>query len=289
MDLLNNLATPVVMGILLGGLYAVIALGLSLVFGVVKEINIAHGDIVVLGSYLGYVAMTYFGIDPLLSLIVGIPVLFGIGFVLQRYLLNRAFRVSMDAALIITFGISIILENTYQRIWSPMSKGLTTSYAMASLNAGPINIPLIYLLDFIAAIVVMVFLTLFLKRTYMGKAIRAAALDRKAAHLMGINTNKIYAITLGIAASVAAIAGVFLGLTFPFTPISGMSFLLIALGVIVLGGLGNIVGTFIGAIIFGVVQTTSGFFFGLSIQMLAAYVMVLIVLAAIPRGLFGTR
>jgi branched-chain amino acid transport system permease protein len=275
------------MGLLLGGLYAVIALGLSLVFGVVKEINVAHGDLVILGSYFGYVAMTLIRVDPILSLIIGIPLFFGIGFAIQKYLLNRAFRISMDATLIMAFGISIILQNTYQLIWTPMSRGLTTSYALESFSAGPISIPMIYLFDFIAAIAVMLFLREFLRRTYLGKAIRAAAQDRKAAHLMGINTDKVYAFTFAISLAFAAIAGIFLGLTFPFTPVSGMSFLIIALGVVVLGGLGSIVGTFVGGIAFGLAQTIGGHFFGVAAQMLVAYTMVLVVLAVIPRGIFG--
>jgi branched-chain amino acid transport system permease protein len=287
MDFLSDLATPLVMGILLGGLYAVIALGLSLVFGVVKEINIAHGDLVILGSYFGYVAMTVFGIDPILSLVVGMPVLFAIGFAIQKFLLNRAFKISMDATLIIAFGISIILQNVYQLIWTPMARGLTTPYALESLSAGPIHIPLVYLLDFLAAIAVMVFIHLFLKKTYLGRAIRAAAQDRRTAHLMGINTDRVYAYTFAISMALAAVAGIFLGLTFSFTPISGMSFLIIALGVVVLGGLGSIVGTFVGGIAFGLAQTLGGYFFGVAAQMLVAYVMVLVVLAVIPRGIFG--
>jgi branched-chain amino acid transport system permease protein len=287
MTLLLDLSTPIVMGLLLGGLYAVIALGLSLVFGVVKEINVAHGDLVILGSYFGYVAMTLIGIDPIQSLIVGMPLMFGIGFAIQKYLLNRAFRISMDATLIIAFGISIILQNTYQLIWTPMSRGLTTSYALKSFNFGPIRFPLVYMLDFIVAIAVMLFLREFLRRTYLGKAIRAAAQDRKAAHLMGINTDKVYAFTFAISLAFAAIAGIFLGLTFPFTPVSGMPFLIIALGVVVMGGLGSIVGTFIGGIAFGLAQTLGGHFFGVAAQMLVAYTMVLVVLAVIPRGIFG--
>ncbi len=287
MTLLSDLATPLAMGVLLGGLYAVIALGLSLVFGVVKEINIAHGDLVILGSYFGYVAMTVIGIDPIISLVIGMPVLFGIGFVIQKYLLNRAFKISMDATLIIAFGISIILQNTYQLLWTPLSRGLTTSYTLTGLSAGPIHVPLIYLLDFGVAIIVMVLLRTFLMRTYLGKAIRAAAQDRKAAHLMGINTDQVYAYTFGISMVLAAIAGIFLGLTFSFTPVSGMSFLIIALGIVVLGGMGSIVGTFVGGIAFGLAQTVGGYFFGLAAQMLVAYIMVLVVLALIPRGIFG--
>jgi len=278
---------PLVMGILLGGLYAVIALGLSLVFGVVKEINVAHGDLVILGSYFGYAAMTMLGIDPILSLVMGMPLLFGIGFLIQKYLLNRAFRISMDATLIIAFGISIILQNTFQLIWTPFPRGLTTSYALKSLALGPVRFPFVYLLNFVVAIIVMLFLREFLRRTYLGMAIRAAAQNRKSAHLMGINTDRVYAFTFAIALAFAAIAGVFLGLTFPFTPISGMPFLIIALGVVVLGGLGSIVGTFIGGIAFGLAQTLGGHFFGVAAQMLVAYTMVLVVLAVIPRGIFG--
>jgi branched-chain amino acid transport system permease protein len=287
MTFFNELAAPIVMGILLGGLYAVVALGLSLVFGVVKEINIAHGDLVILGSYFGYTAMTVFGIDPILSLLIGMPVLFGIGFVIQKYLLNRAFRISMDAVLIIAFGLSIILENIFLKVWTPMSRGLTTPYALKSLSLGSIRFPLAYLLDFVAAIVVMVLLREFLRRTYLGIAIRAASQDRKAAHLMGINTDRVYAFTFAISMAIAAIGGVFLGLTFPFTPVSGMPFLIIALGVVVLGGLGSIAGTFVGGIVFGLAQTVGGHFFGLAAQMLVAYTMVLVVLALIPRGIFG--
>lgn len=284
---LGHMATPIVMGILLGGLYTVIALGLSLVFGVVKEINIAHGDLVILGSYFGYVLMTSLGIDPILSLVIGIPILFGLGFVIQKYLLNRAFRISMDAALIITFGISMILQNTFQLLWTPLSRGLTTPYALTSVHAGAIHVPLVYLLDFVVAILVMFFLREFLRRTYLGMAIRAAAQDRKAAHLMGINTGRVYAYTFAISAALSAIAGVFLGLTFPFTPTSGMPFLIIALGVVVLGGMGSIAGTFIGGMAFGLAQTLGGYFFGVAAQMLVAYIMVVCVLALIPRGIFG--
>src|SRR3972149_3302838 len=136
MSLFVDLATPIAMGILLGGLYAIVALGLSLVFGVVKEINIAHGDLVILASYFGFVSMTVLGIDPVLSLLLGMPLLFAIGFLIQKFLLNRAFRISMDATLIIAFGISIILQNVFLNIWGPMSRSLTTSYSLISLSAG---------------------------------------------------------------------------------------------------------------------------------------------------------
>jgi len=286
-DFLADLSTPIVMGILLGGLYAVIALGLSLVFGVMKLINVAHGDLVIIGSYFAYAVMTALGIDPILSLVMGMPLLFLVGFGIQKYLMRRAFGISMEAPLIIAFGISLILQNFAQIMWTPLSRGLTTPYALESFSLGFVYVPLVYLLDFIAALVVMLFLREFMRRTYMGKAINAASQNRRAAQLMGVNTERVYAFAFAIAMATAAIAGVFLGLTFPFTPTSGVSFLIIAFGVVIVGGLGSMMGTFIGGIILGLAQTLGGYFFGAATQMLVAYIIVLIVLAVRPQGIFG--
>jgi branched-chain amino acid transport system permease protein len=168
-----------------------------------------------------------------------------------------------------------------------MSKGLTTSYALESMSVGGITIPLAYLLDFVAAVVAMGLLGLFMSRTYLGKAITGASQDRIAAKLMGINTGRVYAFAFAISAAIAAFAGVFLGLTFPFTPQSGVSFLIIAFGVVIVGGMGSILGTFLGGIVLGVAQTLGGYFFGPTTQMLVVYVLVLFVLAVRPQGLFG--
>jgi branched-chain amino acid transport system permease protein len=284
---LGDITTPLMMGILLGGLYALIALGLSLVFGVMKLINVAHGDLVLFSSYFAYAALTMAGIDPILSLVIGIPLLFVLGFAIQKYLLSRAFAISMEAPLIIAFGISLILQNFQQIVWSPMSRGLTTSYTLASFGIGGVRVPFAYLLDFIAALVVMLLLREFLNRTYLGKAINAASQDRKAAQLMGINTGRVYAFAFAISMMTAAVAGVFLGLTFPFTPQSGVSFLIIAFGVVIIGGLGSMLGTFIGGMVLGLAQTLGGYFFGAAAQMLCAYSVVIIVLTVRPQGIFG--
>ena len=287
LDFLSDLSTPIVMGLLLGGLYALIALGLSIVFGVMRLINVAHGDLVVIGSYFAYAIMTALGIDPILSLVMGMPLLFLVGFGIQKYLMRRAFGISMEAPLIIAFGISLILQNFAQIMWTPLSRGLTTPYALESFSLGVVYVPLVYLLDFIAALVVMFLLREFMRRTYLGKAINAASQNRRAAQLMGVNTERVYAFAFAIAMVTAAIAGVFLGLTFPFTPTSGVSFLIIAFGVVIVGGLGSMMGTFIGGIILGLAQTLGGFYFGAATQMLVAYIIVLIVLAVRPQGIFG--
>lgn len=294
--LLTDLATPVVRGILLGGLYVVIALGLSLVFGVMKVINVAHGDLVILGSYFAFFAMTgeimghefkILGIDPILWLLPGIPLFFIIGIFIQKFLLHRAFKMSVDAALIVAFGISLIVQNACQMAWTPLSRGLKPSYFLESYKIGDVYIPLVYLLDFVMALVVVLAVHQFLKRTYLGQAIIAASQDRQTAELMGIDPARIYQVAFGIAMALAAIAGVFLGLTFPFTPTSGVFFLIIAFGVIILGGLGSMVGTFVGGMIFGLSQTLGGHFWGPTGQLLIPFAMVLVVLTIRPQGLFG--
>ncbi len=286
-EFLSGLALPLVMGILLGGLYTIIALGLSLVFGVMRLINVAHGDLVILGSYFAYTVITFLGIDPLLSLVMGIPLLFLIGFGIQKFLMARAFKQSMEAPLIIAFGISLVLENAYQIIYSPMSRGISAPYAMESFVIGKVHVPVVYILNFIAALAVMVALHAFLKRTYLGQAIIAASQDVTAAQLKGINTDRIFAFTFGIAGATAALAGVLLGLTFPFTPVSGISFLIIAFGIVILGGLGSILGTFIAGMILGLAQTLGAHFLGSAAQMLILDIMVLVILAVRPQGLFG--
>jgi len=287
LDIIADLANPIVRGVLLGGLYTIIALGLSLVFGVMKLVNLAHGDFVIFGSYFAYAAMTMLGMDPILSLVMGMPLLFVIGFLVQKYLMSRAMKISGTAPLIMAFGISLILQNTFQIVWTPLSRGLTTGYALKSFPLGTVQVPLVYFMDFIAGIIVMFILRDFLTRTYLGKAINASSQDRRAAQVMGINTERVYEYAFGIAMAFAAVAGVLLGLTFPFTPVSGGPFLIIAMGVVILGGLGSMLGTLIGGMAFGLAQTLGGYFFGVAAQMLVAYVMVFIILAVRPQGIFG--
>ncbi len=284
---MSDLVSPLVMGIMLGGLYALIALGLSMVFGVMRLINLAHGDLVILGSYLSFVLWSVLHLDPVISLIITIPVFFGLGFLIQQYLMRRAFTISGEAPLIIAFGISLIIQSHNQIIWSPLSRGINPPYAMDSFYLGSHQFPVSYLLDFVVALVSMLLLREFLSRTFLGRAITAASLNKKVAQLMGINTKMIYGYAFAIAMISAAVAGVFLGMTFPFTPVSGTQFLIIAFGVVIIGGLGSLMGTFLGGLILGLVQTFSGYFFGSSIQMLFVYLSVLIVLAIRPQGLFG--
>jgi len=286
-EVLGGLYRPIIMGVLLGGLYALIALGLSMVFGVMKLINVAHGDLMIFGAYFAYALMTAWGIDPILSLTMGIPLWFILGFAIQKYVMSRAFGISMEAPLIIAFGISLILQSLAQIIWSPYSRGLEAPYTLGGISLGITTVPKTYLLSFVAALVVMLLLREFLRRSYLGKAIVAASQDKRGAEVVGINTGRVYAFAFAIAMATAAVAGVFFGLTFPFTPTSGVGFLIIAFGVIIIGGLGSMLGTFIGGIVLGLTQTLSGYFLGAAAQMLFVYLIVFVVLAVRPQGMFG--
>jgi len=254
-----------------------------------RLINLAHGDLIILGSYLAYAILTLLGVDPITGLVISMPVMFLLGLLIQKYLMSRAFAISSEAPLIIAFGISLIVQNANQIAWTPLSRALNTTYAQKSFFIGELQLPLIYLLDFFAGIIVMLLLHAFLKLTYLGRAITVASQDRRAAQLMGINTNRVYSYAFAIAMMSTAVAGVFLGLTFPFTPTSGTSFLTIAFGAVIIGGLGSMLGTFIGGIMLGIFQTLGGYFFGSASQMLIVYLIVLIILAIRPQGLLGSK
>jgi branched-chain amino acid transport system permease protein len=288
-DFLVGLAPPLIRGILLGGLYVVIALGLSLVFGVMKLINVAHGDLVILGSYFAWAIMGWLGIDPFLSLVMGVPLFFVLGFFVQKFIINRTFRISLDAALIACFGISIIVQSLCQIIWTPFNRSLTTAYQLETFALGPVNISLRYLLNFIGGLAVMIALREFLRRTYLGRAISAASQNEPVAERMGINPNRVYSYAFAIAMACAAVAGVLQGLTFSFSPTSGSPFLIISFGVIILGGLGSMAGTFIGGMVFGLTQTLGAYFSGgsLLVQSIAPYLLVFVILSVRPQGIFG--
>jgi branched-chain amino acid transport system permease protein len=287
-DFLVGLAPPLIKGILLGGLYVVIALGLSLVFGVMKLINVGHGDLVILGSYLAWAFMGWLGIDPFLSLVIGLPLFFVLGFFIQKFIINRTFRISLDAALIACFGISIIAQSLCQAIWTPFNRTLLTDYRLMTFTVGPVAVPLRYLLDFIGGLAVMLALREFLRRTYLGKAISAASQNEPVAERMGINPNRVYSFAFAIAMACAAVAGVLQGLTFSFHPASGPPFLIISFGVIILGGLGSMMGTFVGGMIFGLTQTIGAYLSdSMMVQMLAPYLLVFVILAIRPQGIFG--
>jgi branched-chain amino acid transport system permease protein len=286
---MEGLAQPILNGILLGGLYAIVAIGMSTMFGIVKLVNLAHGDLMMLSSFLCLSFMGWLGVSPLLSLLVVVPIMYFVGFFVQGFLINRVLGKEMEPPLLVAFGLSIILQNLLLLIYTPDARTLETSLAIKTIPITDfLNIPVIYLVDFLLGLASITALYFFFQKTYMGRAIRAASDDEKAAQLMGVNTRNIYAKAMGIAMITAAIAGVLIGMTFTFYPHTGPQYLIIAFGVVVIGGLGSMKGALAGGLILALAQLLGAYFFGTGFQLFCGYVVLLIVLALRPQGIFGT-
>ncbi len=285
---MEGLAQDILNGLLLGGLYAVVAIGLSTIFGIVKLVNLAHGDLMILSSYLSLFMVSALGVSPLLTLVAVMPVMFAVGYILQRFLLNRVLGKEMEPPLLVAFGVSIIIQNFMLMAFTPDARSLMSSLSLMTFSMGPnLSVPVLYLIDFGIALAVIIGQHYFLQSTYMGRGIRAASDDKYAAQLMGVNTKNTYAIAMGIAIMTAGVAGVLVGMTFTFYPHSGPQYLIIAFGVVVIGGLGSMKGTFAGGLILALAQILGARVFGPGYQLLCGYVVLLIVLAVRPQGILG--
>jgi branched-chain amino acid transport system permease protein len=280
----------IISGILLGGLYSIVGVGLSLVFGIMRQVNLAHGEFMILASYFSLLFLQVIGVPPLLTLFLVLPLMFAIGYLLQAFLFNRVMQKEMEPFLIASFGLSIILQNVLLLTFTPDARSLKTDLAIKSINLfGAFHIPLIQVINFMAGFIVLFLLYQFMRRTYLGWAIHAASEDLSGARLMGINPKRVYSLAMGIAASTAGISGVLVGMTFTFYPHSGTQYLIIAFGVVIIGGLGSLPGTFLGGIILGVSQLLGGRLIGPGFQLLSGYLILIIVLTIRPCGILGRR
>jgi branched-chain amino acid transport system permease protein len=285
-----ELVQSLINGILLGGIYAAVGIGLSLIFGIVRMVNLAHGDLMILSAYLALTLMKITGANAYVVLLGVLPVMFVLGYLTQRLVLNRVLGQGMEPPLIVAFGLSIIFQNALLLIYSPDARSLKSGLAIQHLAVTPwLHIPLIYLVGFAVGCGVIALLWLFLRHTDPGRAIRAAADDETAAQYMGINTRRIYAVAMGIATATAAVAGTLIGTTFTFYPHTGPQYLIIAFGVVIIGGAGSMAGTLAGGIILGLAQLLGAYFFGTGYQLLSGYLILLTVLALRPQGLFGRK
>jgi branched-chain amino acid transport system permease protein len=286
---MQDLIQPIINGILLGGLYAVIAIGLSTIMGIVKVMNFAHGDMMILCSYLSLAFVTSLGVSPFLAFFVVIPLMYFIGYGYQRFLLNRVLGVEMDPPLIVAFGVSIILQNLLLLAFTPDARTLMTSIGLQTITVSRhLQIPVNYLIDFLIGLSVIVCLSYFFQKSFLGRAIRAASDDEMTAKLMGVNSKVIYARAMGIATMTAGIAGILVGMTFTFYPFTGSQYLFVAFGVAIIAGLGSMKGTFVAGIILAVAQLLGGHFLGPGYQMISGHMVLLIILLIKPKGIFGT-
>ena len=287
---LELLTQSIVTGLLLGGLYALIGIGLSVIFGIMGLTNIAHGNLIILSAFLILTFSKAFGGNILIGLLAAIAAMVVIGFLIQNFLVNKVIDKGPEPALLVTFGLSIIIQNTLQLIF-----GADTNYIKSALSNTNIlstkylSISGAYLFNFIVAVAVVVVLSLFIKKTRLGRAIRAASCSARTAELMGVNTKLIYSVTMAIAMGSACVAGLLLGSTFAFYSYSGPQYLIIAFGVVVIGGMGSITGTLLGGIILGLAQLLSSYFFGAGYQIFSGYVVMLILLTLKPSGLLSGK
>ena len=277
----------IIQGVLLGGLYALFATGLSLIFGVMRLVNIAHGDLIVLAAFLGLAMVNGTGVHPLLSLIVSVPVMAAIGYALQRGILNLTLGRDILPPLLVTFGLSIIIQNVLLEVFSADTQRLKAgALETASIAIGEqIAIGWFPLIVFLSAVGVIAGLQLVLFRTRLGTAFRATSDDHETAALMGIDNRHVFALAMALALGVVALAGTFMAIRTNFSPAIGPARLLYAFEAVIIGGLGSLWGTLAGGVILGVAQAI-GAKFHPGGQILAGHVAFLIVLVLRPNGLF---
>lgn len=281
-----NWLDTLVQGLLLGGLYALFAAGLSLVFGVMRLVNLAHGDLIVMAAYLILTITTALGINPFLAALFALPVMFALGWVLQSYLLNRVLGEDILPPLLVTFGLSVVIQNLLLQGFTADSRKLAAgAIESQSLPLGPVTVGVMPLMTLVTAVLVIVVLNQVFYRTALGRAFRATSDDMVTVQLMGIQPQRVFAIATGIALVVATIAALFLATRSNFDPSIGPARLLYAFEAVIIGGLGSLWGTLAGGLIIGVAQAL-GAAINPEWQILAGHIAFVAVLLVRPRGLF---
>lgn len=280
----------VVQGILLGGLYALFACGLSLMFGVMRIVNLAHGDLAVVAAFLAFSVMSVTGIGLLWAVVIVVPLFGVIGYLVQRGMLERSLSVGPMATLLVTFGLSIVVQNVLLQIYSADSRSLGSGDIIAaSLQiTDQLSIGYLALLTFVLAILVLAVLLVFLNRTGIGRMLRAAADDPEAARLAGADSRHVYGVATALAFATVALAGLMFAMRSSFDPSIGPTRLIFAFEAVVIGGLGSLWGTFVGGMVLGIAQTI-GATIDPAFSLLAGHLIFLAVLAFRPRGLIAAR
>jgi len=282
-----------VFGLFVGGLYGMAAVGLSLVFGVMNILNTAHGELLMLGGYASFWLFTLWGIDPFVSLLICGPLLFGLGLLLNAGLFRHVSRLDGESkiknSLLISFGLSLILQNLAIQFWSADERAITTAYSGLGANLLGIAFPFTRLAGLLAALFAILALHLFLQRTYVGKAIRATALDWEAAAMAGVDVQRIYAITFALGTALAGIAGTLVSLGYSIAPSIGLAWTLKALIVVVLAGMGGILGALGAGLLLGLAEAISTFAVGPAYREVVGLALFILVLLLRPQGLFKRR
>jgi branched-chain amino acid transport system permease protein len=287
----SALAQQIVLGILIGGLYGLAAAGLSLVFGVLKVLNVAHGELIMLGGYAAFWSVALLGVDPFGSLALVAPLALLAGVVLYGALFGFVVRANEETreknSLLIGFGLALVLQALAVRLWTADERSIVTPYGGAVISLGGLSIPVVRLLSLVLAFAIIGGLQLLLTHWRWGKAIRATADDWQAALLTGIDVRRAYLLAFAIGTGLAGAAGVLVTVSYSVSPSIGLEWTLKALIVVVLAGLGSMIGTFVGGILLGVAEALSAAAFGGPYREVVGLVLFVVVLCARPRGLFA--
>ena len=279
----------IVNGLFTGGIYALVAIGLTLIYGVMLILNFAHGEFLMLGMYIAFWAFTLFNIDPYLSALLAAVLVFGLGALIQRGLIQHVLNSHPLNQIVLLLGVSTLITGLVQFFWSADPRSIHVSYETAVVAAFGLRFSIPKMVAFFSALFIALGLYAFLRATKTGKAIRAVSQSRQAASLMGINVNWIYILTFGIGTAVTAVGGVLLTPTYTLIPTVGQQFAVIAFVVVVLGTMGNFIGAFLGGLIIGVVEAFAGYFLGGDVKIIASMLVFILILLFKPAGLLGKK
>ena len=291
--MIEAVAQNIIYGILVGALYGLAAVGLALVFGVTKILNVAHGELMMLGGYAAFWLFTLYDIDPFLALPLAILFLCLIGAVLYKLLFARTIKLPEEEeiknTMLIGFGLTLIIQNIALLLWTADDRGITTSYSGEAFTLMGLRFPYVRVAGLVISLVCLFALHYFLRRTYTGKAIRATVVDWEAASLVGIDVHKVYLLSFLIGTALAGVAGTLVLVSFSVEPAMGMHWTLKSLIVMVLGGVGNFIGTFFAGILLGVTESAAVFIVPSNYKQVVGLLLFLLILIFRPQGLFGSK
>lgn len=280
------LIQTLILGVLVGGVYALMASGLTLIFGVMRVINVAHGAFLILGAYLTYILFQKYKLDPFLSILITAPLLFGLGWLIQRFILQRIGNPEQTSVLV-TFALAIMLEGLLGRIFQTTNRSVNPTYSTTAIILASYRLPVTRLTGFVAALLVLFIFYLILQYSNLGRAIRATIQDARAAQLVGINIKAVSALTFAIGVATAAAGGSVLSTIYSFNPSSQGDWIARTLSIIVLGGMGSLPGALVASLILGVMEQLTAIIFTLYWSPIVFYFFLFITLIVRPQGLMG--
>jgi branched-chain amino acid transport system permease protein len=284
---MENFFAILMIGLWLGGIYGLVSIGLTLIFGVIRITNFAHGEILMIGMYGTYLAYSWLGLNPYVAIVLVVPAMFVIGLLIQRVLLQPLLNEPL-MQIFATFGLLIFLENLVLMLTGGASLGIPSRGGVEVISVFGSNVSVSHLMAFVASTLLAIGLHLFLRYTMMGRAIRAVTQDKRAAAMMGIDVNRIYLITFGLGTAITGIASVFLTPIYTLSPTIGGDFVLAAFAVVVLGGLGSVWGAYFAGLIVGIIEACAGFYIDPALKSAVWFIIFIVVLIVRPSGLLGT-